>query len=144
MRYSLYSILHYRKCNIAYAIKPYKVATGEDTFGTRRRLLAIREERKERQGDFAAKLTEAAERLGLELRYTQDMVSKMENGGRTIFIEDVAVVASIDPQRRGKLWLAWNETVDPTMPSAMPPIARGFQDRKQRGAKTRRPGDKSA
>lgn len=132
-----------------YAIKPYKVATSEDTFGVRGRMLAIREERKERQGDFAARMNQAAETLGVPTRYTQDMVSKMENGGRTIFIEDVAVLALVDPQSRGKLWLGWGEERDsslaPVRRVAEPkPVATGFQTRSQRSAAKKRRDDRSA
>lgn len=143
--------MHYGKCHMPYAIQPYKVATSEDTFGVRERMLAIREERKDRQGDFAARLNQAAESLGVPTRYTQDMVSKMENGGRTIFIEDVAVLALVDPRRRGKLWLGWGEERDSSLATARrvaeptpPPVATGFQTKEQRAAKKRRPGDKSA
>lgn len=42
-------------------------------------------------------------------------VSKLELGVQRASLDDIAVYAAIDPKRRGKLRLAWNETVDRSM-----------------------------
>lgn len=83
----------------------------------RERLRAVREATGLKQQDFAA----AAERAARSLlgddapRYTQTRVSDLERGGRYVALEDIAVYASLDPDRRGKLWLAWNELQDASM-----------------------------
>lgn len=71
------------------------------------RVRAIREERGEKQPQFAKTLTEAARRLDLSISYDNTMVSKMELGRRDVGIEDVRVIASVDKQNRGREWLAW-------------------------------------
>lgn len=71
------------------------------------RVRAVREARQEKQPEFAAAMTRAAKRLKLKDRYDNSTVSKMESGMRRVTLEDVAVVASLDPDRRGVLWLAW-------------------------------------
>jgi hypothetical protein len=52
-------------------------------------------------------------------RYTQTRISDIERDARRIRLEDVAVYAAVDPLRRGKLWLGWNERTD----SALLPLA---------------------
>lgn len=67
---------------------------------------------------FVTRLNDAARQLyGDEgKRYRQDTLSKIERAhGQAPTFEDVAVWAAVDPKRRGKLWLAWNETIDNTM-----------------------------
>lgn len=68
-----------------------------------------------KQADFAGLLSRAAKQLhgGAATGYDQPLVSLIENGGRDITLEDVAVYAAVDPMRRGKLWLGWGESRDP-------------------------------
>ena len=84
--------------------------TVTETVGSRVR--AIREERGEKQPEFAAALSAAAKRLRMPLAYDNTMVSKMETGMRAVTIEDIAVIASLDPQGRQKSWLAWGEIAE--------------------------------
>jgi transcriptional regulator with XRE-family HTH domain len=67
-----------------------------------------------KQADFAARLDQAAKRLHGEkaIRYDQPLVSILENGGRSMTLEDVAVYAAVDPLRRGKLWMGWGEHIE--------------------------------
>lgn len=59
---------------------------------------------------FAAVLTEAAgARLGGDRRYDGSTISRWERGLVTPSLDDLAVIASIDPIQRGKAWLAWGE-----------------------------------
>ncbi|NUO62683.1 MAG: helix-turn-helix transcriptional regulator [Gemmatimonadaceae bacterium] len=39
-------------------------------------------------------------------------LSKMERGKRGVSLDDVAVIASVDPERRGRYWLAWGAEAD--------------------------------
>lgn len=58
--------------------------------------------------------------------YDPSAISRSENGGRKLSLDDVRAFAMVDPQHRGKLWLAWGENADATMASNPPgevPIA---------------------
>src|SRR4051812_46961163 len=77
------------------------------------RVRTVREALGENQPAFARRLSEAAQNLGLIwLRYDNTIVSKLEIGARDLSTDDTVVVAAIDPERRGKLWLAWGEERD--------------------------------
>jgi transcriptional regulator with XRE-family HTH domain len=78
------------------------------------RLRAVREATGLTQLQFLAKLNAAAERLGTRA-YVQSLLSRLENGLQVPSFDDIAVYASIDPERRGKLWLAWGEAEDATL-----------------------------
>lgn len=75
------------------------------------RLRAIRDELEMTQEELAVALTGAAKRLGLPLRYDGLDVSKRETARKTLDPEDYAVIALIDPQRRGWLWVAFGQTI---------------------------------
>ena len=47
--------------------------------------------------------------------YSQSTLSRLESGRQAPTFDDVAVWAEIDPEGRGKLWLAWEEAVDATL-----------------------------
>lgn len=83
----------------------------------RQRLVEIRERSALTQIEFVARLNERARELYGDLapRYNQSAISKLENGPNKVLLTDVAVYAGIDPQKRGKLWLAWGSAVDETM-----------------------------
>lgn len=81
--------------------------------GTRARL--IREATGLQQAPFAQLLSTAAARIGVVERYIASKVSKIETESRTMTLDDVTVLASVDPERRGKLWLGWDECEDSTM-----------------------------
>lgn len=59
--------------------------------------------------EFAALITE---RTGVA--YNSSTISKIENEGRRVTLEDVARIALVDPRHRGREWLAWGE-VQPTL-----------------------------
>jgi hypothetical protein len=50
--------------------------------------------------------------------YDPSAISRTENGGRKLSLDDVPPFAAVDPLRRGKLWLAWGEQSDTTMSAA--------------------------
>lgn len=60
--------------------------------------------------DFAALLSR---RSGV--RYDSSMVSRIESGDRKLTLDDVAVIASIDPKGRGRDWLAWGTNELPAL-----------------------------
>jgi transcriptional regulator with XRE-family HTH domain len=78
------------------------------------RLKAVREASGLTQLQFLAKLNGVAERLGSR-PYVQSLLSRLENGLQVPSFDDVTVYAMLDPERRGKLWVGWGETEDPTM-----------------------------
>lgn len=78
------------------------------------RLRDVRESTKLRLEDFVPALNaRARELLGdAAPTFNGGRVSKLELGVQRASLDDIAVYAAIDPQRRGKLWLAWDEAVD--------------------------------
>lgn len=42
-------------------------------------------------------------------RYYDSTISLMENGQQRVTIDDVEVIAGVDPLHRGRAWLAWND-----------------------------------
>lgn len=75
------------------------------------RMKAIRKAHGMTQEIFLAVLREGSRAvLGDGVRtYSQSTLSRLESGKQPPTLEDVAVLAAIDPQARGKLWLGWNE-----------------------------------
>jgi transcriptional regulator with XRE-family HTH domain len=88
------------------------------------RLRAVREATGLTQLQFLPLLNEAAARLGVRA-YAQSTLSRLETGLQEATFDDVAVFASVDPERRGKLWLAWNEQTDSTL-GKRAPVATGY------------------
>lgn len=77
------------------------------------RVREVREATGRRQIDFAVLLVAEAQRQGMSwLNYDNSIVSKLENATRQMSLDDVTVIAAIDPERRGKLWLSWGEERD--------------------------------
>lgn len=78
------------------------------------RMLLVREATDLLQKEFVARLNEASLTLYGRRgpRYDPPRVSKLENGRQEPTLADVAIYAAVDPRRRGKLWLAWNESAD--------------------------------
>lgn len=58
------------------------------------------------QAEMAHHITRQAGALGLDLLCDTSMVAKIEQGVRKIDLEIGEVVATLDPMRRGALWLA--------------------------------------
>lgn len=54
--------------------------------------------------EFAALITE---RTGVA--YNSSTISKIENGGRRVTLDDADRIAAVDPRRRGREWLGWGE-----------------------------------
>ncbi len=51
--------------------------------------------------------------------YDASAVSRMENGTRKVTLEDIDVLAPLDPLKRGKMWLAgWDES-QPRIPDGV-------------------------
>lgn len=59
------------------------------------------------QGEFAKRANAIAARFGLKANYDASFISKIENGTRTVGIEEIPVFAALDPMKRGDSWLAW-------------------------------------
>ena len=72
------------------------------------------------QEAFAALLTERGEKV-----YYGPDFSNVERNKKPLTLEDVAVIASVDPERRGKLWLGWGEAQDGTMAESVPRLRPG-------------------
>jgi transcriptional regulator with XRE-family HTH domain len=80
----------------------------------RQRLRQIREATGLTQLRFLPHLNAAAVHLGVR-EYSQSTLSKLESGPQAPSFDDIAVFAAVDPEGRGKLWLAWGETADATL-----------------------------
>jgi hypothetical protein len=106
------------------------VAEREETVGDRVRM--IRELRSEKQPEFAIVLNRAASRLGIEARYDNTIVSKMEVGRREVTLEDVIVISSVDKKRRGREWLAWGSA--PAIMLLDPSKDRGLSEEEENRA----------
>lgn len=80
----------------------------------RLRMKQVRDEARMTQEVFCAELNRASAALfGDEgPRYRQGVLSKIETGMQAPTFDDIEVWAAVDPRRRGKLWLAWEEDVD--------------------------------
>jgi hypothetical protein len=89
------------------------------------------------QADFARLLAEAARRLfqgKVERVYNQSVVNRLEGENQKPTPQDIAVYAHVDPQGRGKLWLAWGEQVDATLrteTASVDPLS-GIEQRQRR------------
>jgi hypothetical protein len=85
--------------------------------------------------DFVPELNAASRALGEEGPiFSQSRVSKLELGAQRASLDDIAIYALLDPKRRGKLWLAWNEAEDSAMarphgPSVIKPAPDEIFDR---------------
>lgn len=94
------------------------------------RLRAVREATGKKQQDFVPLLDAAAADLygSGELTYSQSALSRLETGGQTATLEDIAVFARVDPKRRGKLWVAWGETEDAELRPVPKVSTKRFKD----------------
>ena len=62
----------------------------------------------ERLEDFASALSALSGK-----RYDGSMISRMENGGRTVSIRESELIASLDPLRRSPAWVAFGDEKAP-------------------------------
>lgn len=87
------------------------------------RFKSVREATGLLQRDFVALLNDAAKALygARAPRFDAPRVSKLENGRQEASIMDVAIYATVDPLRRGKLWVGWSETADSALGVAPDP-----------------------
>lgn len=70
--------------------------------------------------------------------YDASELSKMERGKRGISLDDVAVIASVDPLRRGPGWLAFGEKADhplPPMTPMLPPPSELLKEAAKKSAR---------
>ena len=82
----------------------------------RDRVRAVREATGLTETQFAALLNETAARLGMSRpRYDETNVRKMESAPRRVSFDEITLIASADPQHRGRVWLAWGESRDSTL-----------------------------
>lgn len=72
---------------------------------------SVRSDRGETQNQFAAALTAAAQSIGLSSSYDYTEISKRETARKTLDADDFLVIAMLDPQKRGLLWLAFGENI---------------------------------
>jgi hypothetical protein len=102
------------------------------------RVRAVREACGLTQPQFAALLNETAARLGMPRpRYDEAKVRNMERAPRGITFSDVTLVAFADPQHRGRSWLAWGDSHDPTLTV---PIMSDFDSMSSQDIATQRRG----
>jgi transcriptional regulator with XRE-family HTH domain len=71
--------------------------------------------------------------------FDQGRVSRLETNKQRASLEDIAVYATIDPKRRGKLKLAWNETHDVTMVEPLDTAIPTDEDERRTPAKQATP-----
>jgi hypothetical protein len=62
---------------------------------------------------FAGVLNDAAEQLGFDPYWTGPKITNTEKGKRDLSIEDVAIVARVDPKKRGWFWVAFGRAEPP-------------------------------
>ena len=74
------------------------------------RVRSIRELRGEKQPEYATALNAAAKRLKLPKNYSVSTISRLETGRQEITLEDVLIIAAVDPEKRGRDWLAWGDS----------------------------------
>jgi hypothetical protein len=80
------------------------------------RVRAVREVTGLTPPQFAALLNETASRFGMTgPHYDEAKVRKMERDHRSVSFDDITVIAFADPQHRGRLWLGWGDSRDPTV-----------------------------
>ena len=80
------------------------------------RVRVVREATGLTRSQFAALLNETAGRLGVaEVHYDDAKVRNMESAHRAVSLDDLTVVAFVDPDHRGRLWLGWGESRDSTL-----------------------------
>lgn len=75
------------------------------------RAAAIRQALRLTQGQMAFRMTERARSLGLDAFYETPIVSRIETGVRALSLDDGVVLAEMDPEGRGTLWIATGRTV---------------------------------
>lgn len=107
---TLYSRFESRKGGLAARMSPPPEPVGQ-------RLRQVRLDARMTQVEWSERLNGVARALlGADApRYRQGLVTKLETGMQAPSFDDIAVYATADPKRRGKLWLVWAETVDATL-----------------------------
>lgn len=65
---------------------------------------------------FAELLNAKGEALGVEISLDSSAITRIEKGERRLQLEEVPVVAAVDPLKRGAEWLAWGERQAVEMP----------------------------
>lgn len=67
------------------------------------------------QRTFAALLNRKAAELfadeKVRPRYDSSVVTRLEKGRRRVTVQDVTIVAAVDPEARGELWIGWGRLV---------------------------------
>ena len=71
------------------------------------RVRIVREAMGKQQGEFADALNTKAAESGLRARYDNTAISKLENGRRDLSVNDLFLIAALDPKQRGERWLAY-------------------------------------
>ena len=96
-----------------------------DEDALRRRLVAIREALRLSQAELVSQLNAVSRALYGDQGpvFNQGRVSKLEVGTQRASLDDVAIYALLDPERRGKLWLAWHERQDRAMETRPTPVS---------------------
>lgn len=102
------------------------------------------------QREFADLLNAKAPELGLKGGYDSSAIARLEKNERRLHLDDITVIAAVDPKQRGREWLGWGTQGE--MPN--PALDRGLtleeEERaieaaaKRNRAKTHRRGGKSA
>jgi transcriptional regulator with XRE-family HTH domain len=80
------------------------MALSDDDLARGQRIKAVRDARGETQPEFAERLAELTKQ-----RYDASEVSRLETGNRVATWDDIAAIASLDPEQRGRDWLGWDD-----------------------------------
>jgi len=103
------------------------------------RVLAVREALGINGDEFAELLRRHLLAYGIDRKYDKAKVSRMESGRRDLLAEELAVIASVDPEQRGMLWLIFGEAARGDATKHFPKPHRG-QASAARPARSRRRG----
>jgi len=106
------------------------------------RVAAVREALGVSGEEFAEMLRRQLLAYGIDRKYDKAKVSRMESGRRDLLAEELAVIASVDPEKRGMLWLIFGDAARTDATKHYPKPHRG-QGSSQARSRRRRDGGRS-
>jgi hypothetical protein len=59
------------------------------------------------QRRFAELLNAKAQEIRLDVAFDGSAITRIEKGERRLQLDEVTVIAAVDPEARGREWLAW-------------------------------------
>lgn len=111
------NVAHLRNFTILAIVSPTEDngETVHDRVFTIRQALGENRRRPLSQKAFAALLSERAQAMGKGTKFDESMIGRTETS-RVPDVDEVEVIASVDPLDRGAAWLAWGETRGVVLP----------------------------